>query len=509
MKRRLLLLALSLLLLCGCAEAPPEPEDEFPLVSGQEETTPTVLPASFTLPLYAGQSLDPITCADGVQRTVSALLYEGLFELGPDFQAEPRLCDSYEYDPETFVYTFHIRQNVTFGDGSALTARDVTATLTRAQESERYQARFANVASLRYIGTDTVRITLKSADAHFPALLDIPIVKRGTENDMVPLGTGPYLYITEGSQDYLKANDAWWRGRIQPLTRIELSAVKDEDTAAYRFSSGEVQLLTSDLTDGFSLGATAGVTLTETDTAELLYLGFRADGPFADPALRAAVALGVDREGLVSGYLSGHGKAAQFPLSPASPLYPEDLSAAYDLNAFTKALTALGYGPEGEERERTVTLIVNEESAYKVSIARAVASALSYGRLTVEVKELTWERYTAALESGSFDLYLGEVRLLPNWDLSALLGTGGALNYGHYSSERMDQLLSDFQSADEADSAAAARRLCVYIGQEAPLVPICFKSHAVLTHTDVLSELTPTTANPFYGIERWKPQLAK
>ncbi|MGM9663052.1 MAG: ABC transporter substrate-binding protein [Oscillospiraceae bacterium] len=508
MKRRLLLFALSLLLLCGCAEAPPESGDEFPLAGGEQEEEPVVRPASFTLPLYAGQTLDPITCADGVQRTVSALLYEGLFELGTDFQVEYRLCDSYEYDEEHFVYTFHIRDGVTFGDGSALTARDVTTTLTRAQASERYQARFANVASLRYSGTDTVRVTLKSADARFPALLDIPIVKRGTENDLVPLGTGPYLYITGSTQDYLKANDAWWRGRIQPLTRIELSAVKDDDTASYRFSSGEVQLLTSDLSEGFSLGATAGVTLTPADTTELLYLGFKTTGLFGDAALRAAVALGVDREGLVGGYLSGHGRAAQFPVSPASSLYPEDLDRAYDRNDFNKAMDDLGYGQEGEARERTATLIVNEESAYKVSIARSIASALSYGRLTVEVKELSWESYVSALQSGSFDLYLAEARLLPNWDLSALLSSGGTLNYGYYSDEHMDQLLAAFQRAGDADGPAAVRRLCAYIQQEAPLVPICFKTHAVLTHTAVLSELTPTAANPFYGIEHWKPQLA-
>ena len=49
---------------------------------------------------------------------------------------------------------------------------------------------------------------------------------------------------------------------------------------------------------------------------------------------------------------------------------------------------------------------------------------------TVTVEELPWEEYLAALESGEFDLYFGEVRLTANWDLSDLVGTGGAMNYG-------------------------------------------------------------------------------
>lgn len=107
------------------------------------------------------------------------------------------------------------------------------ATLRRAQQSERYSARFANVSSMRASGGALI-ITLLRADSAFPALLDIPIVKAGSEKSTVPLGTGPYLFVTDGDGAFLKRS-ADWHGGALPFERIELRAAKDTDTAAYLF----------------------------------------------------------------------------------------------------------------------------------------------------------------------------------------------------------------------------------------------------------------------------------
>lgn len=507
MKRLLFVLVLCLsLLLCGCAEESADTEEDDFLLVGDLSTPDEPLihtASSFTLPIYSGQTLDPITCSEGIQRSVSALLYEGLFTLSPSFEAEYCLCDSYEYDPLTFVYTFHLRPDVTFGDGSPLTARDVLATLNRAQISERYGARFVSVSSMRAVGTDSIRIALTRGDATFPALLDIPIVRSGTEKDLIPLGTGPYLYITEGARDYLRANGAWWRGNVQPLVRIELSPVRDEDTAAYRFSSGEVQLLHSQLLGISGVSSTTGINVAFADTTELLYLGFNVSS-VPDAALRRALSLGVDRESLVSGYLSGYAKSVWSPISPVSPLYPKELERSFQRKDFENALEALGYGDEGEAAARKLTLLVNEESSEKVSIAASIAAGLSHAKLQVNVKSLPWDRYIEALQTGSFDLYLGEVRLAPNWDFSPLVGSLGSMNYGYYSDVTMDELMQAFRSAG---TAAAARQFCSYLAQQSPIIPLCFRTDTILTHKAVLSELTPTSANPFYGLENWEVTL--
>ena len=88
------------------------------------------------------------------------------------------------------------------------------------------------------------------------------------------------------------------------------------------------------------------------------------------------------------------------------------------------------------------------------------------------------------------------MRLPANWDLSALVGTGGSLNYGGWADPQTEQLLAACAAAE--DRAAALSDLCAYLQQQAPILPLCFKSSSVLYQTGAVSGLTPTAAEPFY-----------
>ena len=50
--------------------------------------------------------------------------------------------------------------------------------------------------------------------------------------------------------------------------------------------------------------------------------------------------------------------------------------------------------------------------------------------------------------------------------------------------------------------------LCRRLQEQAPILPVCFRSTSVLTQADVVEGLSPTAANPFYGIESWTLHLA-
>ena len=113
MTRRLTALALALVLalsLTGCWEAEPEPDDfwnDDPSSPSEEE--PQREPAQisdFTLPYLSGQTFDPVTCIDGVQQTVGALLYEPLFTLDASFTPQPVLCEHSSCDAQALTWTF-------------------------------------------------------------------------------------------------------------------------------------------------------------------------------------------------------------------------------------------------------------------------------------------------------------------------------------------------------------------------------------------------------------------
>ena len=498
---KILSLPLCLLLLSGCWQAEPDVPDIGDLMT-EEEPAPTVqediiLPAEFRLPYSPDQTLDPITCSDGMQQVAASLLYEGLFELDEDLEPQMLLCRSVAFDEEALTCTLRLREGALFSDGSPLTAEDVVKSLKRAAVSDRYGARFRRVASISE-SEGAVVITMTAMNRALPALLDIPIVKAGTETDLVPIGTGPYRFVSDESGARLEENDHWWSGERLPVDTVQLLSAADRDTMLYQFTSRDTQLITADLTGTAPISVTGSIGFHDADTTILQYVGFNTTrAPFDNAALRTALEKGFNREFVVSATLSGHGRAAHFPISPVSPLYPHALEDNYSFDAFATAMTEAGWN-DGEPQ--TVTLLVNSENSFKRSAAEHIADSLSAFDLEVEVQALPWEEYTAALAAGDFDLYYGEVKLTADWDLAPLLGTGGSLNYGGWSNVRTDNLLATLRTSTADTRAENAKLLCDHLSQTNPILPVCFKSTTVLVQSGVIEGLSPTAADPFYHL---------
>lgn len=501
LSKRLAVLLAPLLLLSGCwqEEAPEEPDTALPpFIEEEPREEPAVLPARFALPYMPGRSLDPVECADGMQQVAASLLYEGLFRL--DENLEPQLCLCASYTRDDTRYTFSLREGVQFSDGSPLTGRDVKASLDRARESERYRSRLSGISSVS-ASQNSVTVSLNSPNTALPALLDVPIVKSGTQNEEAPVGTGPYFFVQEESGAYLIANQSWWKGESQPVERISLVEASDSEAMLYRFSSHEVQLITADLTGVQAVSTTGSVDCLDAETTLLQYVGCNVtQAPLDDPAFRRALSAGIDRENVAGAFLSGHGRAAVFPVSPASALYPASLEDRYSLDAFSAALA-------GYVQERPLTLLVNEENSFKKAIAGYLAETWTNGGVTVEVRALPWEEYTAALSAGDFDLYYGEARLTADWNLSSLLNPGGALNYGRWSHPDTTQRIQDLAAAENRE--AAVRALCAHLKDQMPILPVCFKSTSVLAQANVLEGLTPTAAEPFYNLGQCRIHLGE
>lgn len=511
MKRRLLSLLLAALLLCtatGCEDL----EDTGDLLNDlaefyqeeNQEPEPEPLTA-FTLPYVAGQSLDPLAAADQVQWTLGTLLYEGLFTLNAAYEPVPVLAESWQYDREQLIWTIRLKSGVMFSDGTALTAQDVAASLERARTSRRYSGRLQEVTAIAVQGNAVV-ITLSEALATLPWRLDIPIVKAGTERSTVPTGTGAYVYQADTAGAYLLANPRWHQGLDLPLERIELQHCKDPDSALYAFTSREVQLLLLDLT-GSDSGVSAVGDYHEAATTIMQFIGVNSlRQPLTDPALRRALSAGIDRETVVSFSLLDHGAAAQLPASPTYSGYDASLETPYSAAAYARLLAeAL---PESEE-VLSLTLLVNEENSFKVSAAQEVAASLSTSRLQVTVETVPWSTFTARLLSGSFDLYYGECRLTADWDIRPLVDTYGYLNYGGYSNGEMDTLVANYRAASEERRPQALLALWQQFLEDAPFLPVCFKSTTLLTTTGVVTGQEPTAADPFYNFEDWQIRLDK
>ena len=492
-----LLLALALLpALAACAPGSEGPEESDPVQTEQPSPSQSGTAVPFALPVYPDSSLHPIQCVNRANQTLLPLLYEGLFQLDGAFEPQPLLCQSWQESEDGLSWTFTLKSGVTFSDGTPLTARHAADSLNAARQSERYAARLAGLTGASGDEGLTLTVTLSAPNGALPALLDMPVY---LERDGACYGTGPYV-LTGSAEDealVLTAREGWHLGAALPMERIPLTPIHQTEDLIHAFDTREAGLVTTDLTGTGSLGYASGYEAWDYDTTTMVYLIFNTkSGPCRDGTLRLALARGMDRTSIANVLFARRVAPSALPVSPASALYDQDAADALSYSVDEMSALLERAGTVGE-----LTLIVNSENSFKTSAADFLAQQWTGAGLTVTVEKLDWEDYLDALERGKFDLCLAETALTPDFDLTALLGTGGSLNYGGWSSAETDALLAAFRAAPlggEREETAAL--LYQHLARQVPLAPVCFKYNSVLIQWGVVEGLTPTQANAFYGL---------
>ena len=489
----LFLCAVLMLSACHAPQSPtPPPAQEPP---GQDQAQPESIP--FQLAVYDSYSLHPVLAENRANLALSGLLYEPLFALNSRFEPEGVLCENWMVSPDGLVWTFTLRGGITFSDGTPLTAEIAANALNTARTApSRYVSRLRDITSVSGEGL-TLTVTLTAPNGNLPALLDIPIALDNTQR---PAGTGCYVLREEAEQLSLTARTDWWQNKPLPVDTIPLKHVTKADELILSFESGDVALVDVDLMGTNALGYSGSYETWDYATTSMLYLGFNTTSGLCRSAqVRQALALAIDRESIAQVDYARHAAASTLPVHPDSPLYDVEKAAA------------LAYAPEAlslrlEELKltgRALTLLVNSENAARVSAANRLAQQLRWTGLEITVEKLAFEDYTAALEQGKFDLYLGEVVLSADFDLSPLLLPGAPLNYGRWQNDAFAPLLAQTRASQGVLRSIHANDLWELLSQEVPIAPICFKNGCLLTRWGRLSGAQPVRGNVFYHLEGW------
>lgn len=481
-----------------------------PSAAAPSPSTEIVLPTGaatdelFCLSWYPNESLNPITGTSDCNLLFAPLVYEGLFEVDPDFKAQNVLCESYTVSSDLLTYDFTLKKGVTFHDGSSLAASDVVYSLEQAMASgSRYASRLYDIASVSASDALSVTVELNSPSAALPLLLDVPIIKSGTMGQQSPVGTGPYYLTSDGESYYLAAYSGWWQGAKQPATRIFLLGASSADEVSDAFALNKTDLIPEIEGHVFHMDYERA----EYTSTVMQYIGVNINSEvFYKKTARQAITYAIDRASI-----AGSGTvAAVLPANPASDGL-EALSEAYSYNLQTaKSVLSSGgftdYGSDGildfdngsYMKDCTVDLVVDSGQEDCVSAAKLIAEALTSIGISTTVRVLDWDSYQTAIENGDYDIYYGRVRLTADFDLTQLVGTGGSLNYSYYSDSDMDSLLKSYLSGQ------AVSELYTYLMEEAPIVPVLFEKEAVLLGRSSAIGLNPTQYNAFYKISDWK-----
>ena len=453
--------------------------------------------SSFGLAYQPDYGLQPYNCRSLNNRVIFSFLYEPLFAVTNTYELTPILAERYAVTDDGRTTTVTLRSGVTFHDGSTFTAADAAYSIQFAAGSEYYGSRLRFIVSAEAQDDTTLVLTTSESYECLPLLLDIPIIKNGSAEEACPPGTGPYQYA--GTK--LTRFAGWWQD-TEPLVSFDEITLTESTTSADVRDNFEYQKVNMVLTDPNS-SAFAGFhndyELWNAETTIMQYIGYNMNSSvFSNYGLRGAITYAIDREMLVEQTFGGFAAASTLPCSPSSRYYDVKLanSFAYDVGSYYDQLSgasiedATGDGvldvyvpSKGYSVPVEGTMLVCSSSYIRVQAANEVARMLNELGFNITVKSMEYSEYKQALLLGDFDLYYGEVRLSPNFDLSPFFGATGTLNYGNLSDSTMMNLCS-MALVNSGNTYNLYKRVC----ERGYITPILFKSYALYTTRGAVTE---------------------
>ena len=158
-------------------------------------------------------------------------------------------------------------------------------------------------------------------------------------------------------------------------------------------------------------------------------------------------------------------------------------------------------GLTGEGTSLSLTLLYSTDGADRAQTANQIAAQLSEAGITVTLDGRAQEEYFAALESGSYDLYLGEILLGDDMDLSHLWTQGERYGYGvQPSQELLTAYQTAFSTGEGWDSFAQ-----LFL-QEYPLIPLAFRNGTFCFSREFSLDVLAVRSDLFYNIDSWQAE---
>ena len=354
-------------------------------------------------------NLDPTGgAAAAIDEVVYANVFEGLTRFGPDGSIRPALASDWEVSEDGLAWTFTLRDEVAFHDGTAFTADDVVFSLDRARAEDSVNAQkalFDGIESVEAVDATTVRITLSQPNGNLPFNLawgDAVIVapESADGNATAPVGTGPFRFgqWVQGDRVELVENPDYW-GERPALKNATFKFISDPNAAFAAMMAGDLDAFPAypspetlaqfeaDPRFAVVVGSTEGETILAMNNERL------------DPSLREAITRAVDRQAIIDGAMFGYGTPIGTHFAPHNPDYL-DLTEqnGFDPEAAASALAASDY-------DGAALSLMLPPPSYARRGGEIVASQLRDAGIETEIQNVEWAQWLEQVfRGGDYDL---------------------------------------------------------------------------------------------------------
>ena len=456
------------------------------------------------------QALDPAAVTAVNDFRILMNMYDGLVRYKDGtLEVEPALASEWSISEDGTVYTFTLREGVTFHDGSAFDAEAVKFNFDRMLDEEHpYHDTgpfplaffFSAVQDVAVIDAQTVQFTLNAPYAPFLTNLAYPtglivspaaVREHGADFGRNPSGTGAFTFDEWRSNEavVVQANPDYWDGAPE-LQTVVFRPITDANTRTAEMLAGGIDLMVEVPPVALSEFQGDAFTVHEQAGPHVWFLILNAkEGPFADVRVRQAANYAVNKQAIVDDVLEGTAEVAAGPIPPAFAwAYNEELAPyPYDPDRARELIAEAG--AEGSE----LTFYVTEGGSGMldpVAMGTAIQADLQAVGFDVTIETYEWNTFLGNVNPGlEGKADMAEMAWMTN-DPDTLpflaLRTEawpdqGGFNSGYYSNPEVDALLEAARvETDQDERARLYREMQVIVHEDAPWVFVAnWKQNAV------------------------------
>ncbi len=498
---------------------------------------PAITTAQATRTFVFGQSgdpvkLDPALIEDGLSARVTEQIFETLVEFdGPTTRVRPALAESWETSPDGTQWTFHLRQGVSFHDGTPFDANAVKANFDRWQyqtgDPTHQAAEFiywGDVAGFtdlvdrtEAVDPSTFRVYLKSASgpfllnvALFPFAIVSPSALATNVDDLSanPVGTGPFKFVewVRGDHVTLAANASYWGGRPQ-LDQVIIRAIPDAGARFLELQSGGVDFMEFPNPDDVRVAANIpDLQVMYRPALNIAYVDFNQfKAPFNDARVRTALAMAINRQAIVDNLYAGTGIVAKEMLAPGMLGYSDTVAEIpYSPEQARSLLAEAGY-PNGFTTDFWYMPVARPYYPTPQPIAQAICADWAAVGVKCNLQTKDWSAYLADARTHKFSAWMlgwtgdnGD----PDNFLYFFFGTKPAPEVKNYNTwdnaYARDLLLQAQHSVDDVQRDLFYKQVAEAVRTEVPKVPIAHATPPLIAKNYVQGYVTNPTATEFF-----------
>lgn len=261
-------------------------------------------------------TLDPGMMGTATDYSRARAHYNGLVQLNDDIVPQPELAEEFGSNKDASEWTFKLRKDVEWHDGSKFTADDVIYTMSRHYGDDStsvVKSLVEPVAEWKKVGPHEVKAICKTPYADLAAVLgekQFKVVKDGTTDWLNSVGTGPFKLedFQPGVRSAHVRNENYWREGAN-IDSMEVFGITDPIARVNALLSGDTDLATSvDPNSIKQVESTDGVEIVSTPSGAYMGICMNAKkSPGNNPDFVAGMKLLMRRDKIVKNLLKGHG----------------------------------------------------------------------------------------------------------------------------------------------------------------------------------------------------------